>query len=315
MKTFRALLKAAAAALVVTLLFGSLSASPSSASSTRAAFPTHIDLPDGFRPEGIAIKGKYFYVGSLADGAIYKGDLRTGDGAVIGGGAAGSVSVGLAVDRGGRIFAAGGPTGNARVIDGETGAVIKTYHFTDEATFVNDVVIARGSAWFTDSVRPFLYRVPLDLGQAESIPLTGDLVYTTGFNVNGIDASADGKKLVLVQSNTGSLFTATPGGETTRIDLGSKSVPNGDGILLEGRTLFVVQNQLNLIAVIRLDRKLTSGTVVDEIESSDFDVPTTIDRFGRRLYAVNARFGTPPTPDTPYWITAVPASRKPHGHD
>jgi hypothetical protein len=37
-------------------------------------------------------------------------------------------------------------------------------------------------------------------------------------------------------------------------------------------------------------------------------VPTTIAEFGQRLYAVNARFGTPVTPTTPYWVTQL---RKP----
>ncbi|MBA2294465.1 MAG: hypothetical protein H0W16_04960 [Actinobacteria bacterium] len=36
-----------------------------------------------------------------------------------------------------------------------------------------------------------------------------------------------------------------------------------------------------------------SGTVERTITDPDFDVPTTIDRFGNHLYAVNARFGTP----------------------
>jgi hypothetical protein len=77
-----------------------------------------------------------------------------------------------------------------------------------------------------------LYRVPLDLGPAEVVPLTGDLAYATGFNVNGIDVTADGKTLILVQSNTGMLFTADLAGVTKRIDIGADSVVNGDGILL-----------------------------------------------------------------------------------
>ena len=34
-------------------------------------------------------------------------------------------------------------------------------------------------------------------------------------------------------------------------------------------------------------------------------IVTTIDEHGRSLYAVNARFMTPPEEDTPYWITRV----------
>jgi sugar lactone lactonase YvrE len=315
MRHARVLVRVAVAAIVVTTMASPLLASAAAASSREIAVPTRIDLPDGFRPEGIAIKGTSFYVGSLADGSIYRGDVRTGEGAVIGGGASGAVSVGLAVDRAGRVFAAGGATGDARVIDGHTGEVIKTYELaTTTPTFINDVVIARGSAWFTDSNQPVLYRVPLDLGPAETIEISGELMYTPGFNVNGIEATANGKTLVLVQTSTGSLFTSDLDGVTKKIDLGGELVDFGDGLLLEGRTLYVVQNQANQVAVIKLDRGLAHGTVLTRLTNEGFDVPTTIDRFARRLYAVNARFSTPPGPTTQYWITAFDAGRGPGRH-
>ena len=77
---------------------------------------------------------------------------------------------------------------------------------------------------------------------------------------------------------------------------------NGDGILLEGRTLYVVQNQMNQIAKIRLSHGLTSGQIVGTITDPDFDIPTTVDSFGKSLYAVNARFTTAPTPTTTYTV-------------
>ena len=80
---------------------------------------------------------------------------------------------------------------------------------------------------------------------------------------------------------------------------------NGDGILLHGQTLYVVQNRLNQIAVFRLSADLTQGSFVREITDSDFQVPTTIGLFGKWLYAVNARFGTPPTPTTTYAVVQV----------
>ena len=46
------------------------------------------------------------------------------------------------------------------------------------------------------------------------------------------------------QSNAGRLFRIDPAtGVTRAISLGTESVPNGDGILLTGKTLYVVQNQ------------------------------------------------------------------------
>jgi hypothetical protein len=89
------------------------------------------------------------------------------------------------------------------------------------------------------------------------------------------------------------------------IDLGGGSVPNGDGILLDGKTLYVVQNQLNQIAVVKLKSDLQSGEIVNLITDPAFRVPTTIAEFGSSLYAVNARFGTPPTPDTEYEIVRI----------
>jgi hypothetical protein len=82
-------------------------------------------------------------------------------------------------------------------------------------------------------------------------------------------------------------------------------VTSGDGILLQGETLYVVRNQFNEVAVIRLPPDLSSGTLIDTITDDNFDVPTTLANFGSRLYAVNARFGTPPTPTTEYTIVQV----------
>lgn len=283
------------------------------AALAQAAFPTTIALPNGWQPEGIAIgPGGTFYAGSLANGAIYRGNLRTGSGSVLVAGVAGRVAVGLDHDRG-RLFVAGGATGKGFVYDARTGALIREYALATgpAATFVNDVVVTRSAAYFTDSMRAVLYRVALSrngvpAASAQPVALTGDFALVPGFNLNGIDATPNGKMLVVVQSATGKLFRVDGRtGVTREIDLGAGAVPSGDGILLHGRTLYVVQNFLNRIAVVRLAPNLSSGTIVRTITDPRFDIPTTIDRFGSRLYAVNARFTTPPTPSTPYAIVAV----------
>jgi hypothetical protein len=275
-----------------------------------ASFPDRIALPNGFRPEGIAIgPGHTFYVGSIPTGAVVRGDLRTGSRAPLVPAQGGRAAIGVDVDNGRRLFVAGGPTGDGYVYDAQTGGNIADYDFTDEPSFVNDVVITRSAAWFTDSLRPFLYRVAIapngTLGPATAVPLTGDIDYLPGFNVNGIDATANGGTLIIVQSNTGKLFTVSRLGVTNEIELQGGPVTAGDGILLDGRRLYVVRNTFNLIAVVGLAPDLASGSVVRTITSPLFDVPTTIDEFGSRLYAVNARFTTPPTPDTPYRVTRV----------
>jgi sugar lactone lactonase YvrE len=285
--------------------------------AAKSNFPERIALPDGFRPEGIAIgKGGTFYVGSIPSGAIYRGSLKTGEGdEFIPGAATGKAAIGVELAHG-RLFVAGGGTGKGFVYDAETRALLLERQLaadpiTPNSTFVNDVVVARGGAYFTDSRRPFLYRLGRD-GTVERIPLTGDIVYAPPpvNNANGIDTTPNRKKLIIVQSNTGKLFTVNRRtGVTREIKLDNAvtdedSVVNGDGILLDGgRTLYVVQNRDNKIAVIRLDRGLTSGTIVHYItDPENFDVPTTIDEFGKWLYAVNARFGTS---ENNYWITQV----------
>jgi sugar lactone lactonase YvrE len=156
-----------------------------------------------------------------------------------------------------------------------------------------------------------LYRVPIGphgaLGAVETVQLSGeyDHLPPPAFNLNGIDATPNGKTLIVVQSATGKLFTVDADGVTDEIDLGAFLATAGDGILLDGRTLYVVRNTFNEIVEIRLARGLGAGRVVDTITSPGFDVPTTIDERGNRLYAVNARFMTPPMPDTDYWITQV----------
>jgi sugar lactone lactonase YvrE len=140
----------------------------------------------------------------------------------------------------------------------------------------------------------------------EAIELGGDFTQVAGFNTNGIAATPNGKWLIIVNSTLGTLYRVDPNsGYATLINLSGATLPNGDGILLEGRKLYVVQNQLNQIAVVKLSPDFTSGEVVDTITDNDFRVPTTVASFGRYLYAVNARFGTPPTPDTEYEVVQV----------
>lgn len=278
--------------------------------------PEKIALPDGFRPEGIAIsQNGTFYVGSIPTGAIYRGSLKTGEGEIINQGAAtGRASIGIELHDG-RLYVAGGSTGSGFVFSARSGRLLKTYRFTTETdTFVNDVVVARGFAYFTDSRRPFLYRVPIgDHGkghhqhghprEATAIPLSGQIVYLAGNNANGIDKSRDGRTLIIVQTNVGKLFTVNWRTGLTREIVLDEPVVNGDGLLLDGRTLYVVQNRDNKVAVVRLSRRLRFGDVQMHITDPDFDVPTTIDDFGKRLYAVNARFRpTPPPPDFDYWL-------------
>ena len=300
---------------LATLLLFALSFT-SIGSTFAKAFPDVIPLPNGFQPEGIATgTGSTFYVGSIPTGAVYRGNLRTGEGDVLVQPQAGRFAIGLKFDdRSGLLFVAGGPTGFAYVYNGDTGANAPAIQLTTLPSFINDVVITKDAAYFTNSFQPFIYRVPLEnngelpaVPTSEEIPLGGDYQFTPGaFNANGIEATPDGKTLIIVNSTEGALYNVDPTtGVATRIDLGTSAVPNGDGILLQGKTLYVVQNALNQIAVVELSADLSSGTITETITDSDFRVPTTVAQFGDSLYAVNARFGTVPTPDTEYEVVRV----------
>jgi sugar lactone lactonase YvrE len=278
---------------------------------TGASFPSIIPLPLGFAPEGIAVgHGTEFFVGSLVTGEIYKGDLRTGSGAVLVQPSPPRLAVGLALDqRSNFLFVASAFFGQAHVYDARTGADVGVFQLTTALdAFVNDVVVTRQAAYFTDSWRPVLYRLPLGPGgrlpgptAAEEIPLTGDYLHLPpdAVNANGIDATPNGEWLLVINWSTGLLYRVDPlTGYAMLVDLGGETLPSGDGILLDGgHTLYVVQSFLNQIAVVDLDPSLLTGAVVDTIANPDFRIPSTAAELGNRLYLVNARFDVAPPGD------------------
>ena len=292
----------------VLLLLLAIVAVAAPAATAKTAFPDVISLPNGWMPEGIAIHGSTFYAGSRANGAVFAGDLRTGKGSILVPGVSGRVATGLKYAHG-LLFVSGASTGKAWVFDARTGSQLREYPFV--GGFINDVVVTRTAALFTDSSNAVLYKVALSKNGRPAhtfttLPLTGDFQLTPGFNLNGIDATANGKTLVSVQSNTGKLFTIHPTtGVTHEIALGGATVTNGDGILLAGKTLYVVRNTDNEVVVVRLANDNGNGAIVKMITDADFDVPTTIARLGDRLYLPNARFTTPATPSTPYAVVQV----------
>jgi sugar lactone lactonase YvrE len=304
--------------MATTVVVAGIALVPASSASAHGrpangSFPATITLPVGFRPEGITTgPGPVAYLGSLANGSIYKIDLATGNGRTISpGGGPTAPSVGLKSDQRGLLYVAGGAGGNGRVIDARSGAVRQTYTFTTTTpTFVNDVVLTPDAAYFTDSRRAVLYKVKIRNGRPastfETINVTGMPVDPTVNNANGIARTPDGRALLVVQSTPGALWRVDPRtGAATRLDIPVESLVNGDGLLLDGRKLYVVQNRLNRITVINLNRAGTAGTVGGTITDPGFDVPTTVASFGNRLYLPNARFGIPAPETATFTVVAV----------
>jgi sugar lactone lactonase YvrE len=287
---------------------------PASAEAHPGPAPARIDLPDGWQPEGITTDGNRLYVGSLANGAVWKANPHTGRGRVLVPGRTGGVAVGVEYDAWHNlVWVAGGATNTIRAYNARTGRHRATYRFPSATPrFLNDLVVTRVGVFATDSqnqelaVAPFRRDGSLRRPRAaRTLPLTGELVYTEGFNLNGIVRSRG--RLLAVQSNTGKLFRINKvTGRTRALDLGGYVLTNGDGLERRLDKLYVVRNRDNLIAKLDLDRRLTRAVLKRELTSSGFDVPTTVALEQRRLWAVNARFGTTPTPDTEYWIIRVP---------
>jgi sugar lactone lactonase YvrE len=269
--------------------------------------PETLPLPNGFQPEGIAtLDCDELLVGSIPTGALYRVNVETGEGSFLAAGAEGRAAIGIKVADG-KVFVSGGPTGKVRIQSAADGSVLREEQAgTVGSTFVNDVALGEKAAYFTDSRAARIYELPYDGGPLRTIPLTGDFQLVPEVNnLNGIVASRSGW-LVSVQTATGKLFRIDPAtGATREIDLGGAVMTAGDGLLLEHGVLSVVQNRLNQIAQIEMSRDLLSGRVIGTLTDPDFDVPTTITRAKHDLYAVNARFGTPPTPDPTYSVVRV----------
>jgi len=281
-----------------------------------SSLPSRIDLPNGFQPEGITSGFvSRLYVGSIADGAIWRGSAFTGHGRILVPGATGRQAAGVHLDWRGRLWVAGANNHTVRVYNALTGRLLQTYTFPT-AGFINDIAITRRAVYATDSNNQQLAVIPLGRfgrlpasSKATLLPLTGDYVVGAGFNANGIVAR-DGW-LIIDQSNTGKLFRIDPKtGATRLIDTGGYVVANGDGLALRNGRLYAVRNQDNKVAVLNLGSDLLSASLVGEITAAPgaLDIPTTATFALGKLWVVNARFSTPPTPTTPYWITRLPVN-------
>ena len=285
------------------------------AASAAAARPAEvIVLPGATSAEGIAAgRGMTFYAGDLFAGDIFRGDVQHGTAELFIDAPAGRQALGMVADLAHELlFVAGGFTGQGYVYDTGTGATVASYQFAPPGMLVNDVALTKDGAWFTDSFQAKLYFVPVNAagvpGPFRTLALSGPAADTSGaFNLNGIQATANGKTLIVAHSSNGELYTVDPvtGASAT---IAGVSVPNVDGIVLDGTRLWAVRNFDNQVAKVRLSPHLTSGVVEGVITSDLFQVPATAARFGSRLAVVNTKFDTgfPPTADQ-YEVVVVDA--------
>ena len=302
-------------------------------------WPEEISIPTGFEAEGIELgMGHEFFVGafsfssvfgppffgiphemSVFAGAIYKGNLRTGEGAILVPPTGKPVS-GLSYDpRTDYLYAATGfvdlVTGSfidhgVIVYDASSGDVITEITFGDGIA-INDCLVTRTGVYCTDSFNPDLYKVVLEDGGRlpstpvfEVIPMPG-FEMVDGFNANGLAGDFDGRQLVIVNATTGVLsLVDTESGEASPLEIeGAEQLfPDGDGRYLDGRTLYILQNFQDKVAVVQLSGDLTGGSFIRNIPGegapNPLNIATTIIGFGNSLYAINTNifdriFGNP----------------------
>jgi sugar lactone lactonase YvrE len=278
-------------------------------------FPDTIQLPDGFRPEGIE-RGSHntLFVANFEHGAVYRANARTGQGEILVPARPDRQGLGIKLDRRtDHLFVSGGTTGHAFVYDADDGKDVADITLTTAAsTFINDHVITEDAVYFTDSFQPAIYRLPLGKHgriipgkPVETITLTGDFVFTAGgFNGNGIVVAPDGR-LIIINSANGVLYSVDPAtGVADAIDTGGQTFVTGDGLVLDGRTLYVIQNT-NQIAVLQLSKHFRKARVDHIITDPRFDVLATGVLLGDALYVTNPRFGTDATPTTPFKVVRV----------
>ena len=280
--------------------------------------------------EGIGVFGDQYYVGATSDGTVYRGTVG-GDAQVFlpgkQDGRVAAIGIKATADR---LYVAGGPTGFVFVYDRTTGRLLARYTNAatgSGATFLNDVAIAPdGTAYVTDSQREFLFSIPADVPtDGGTYPLRVAVAfdgtafeYVDGFNANGIAISADGRTAYVVQSKTGALFAVRLKDKGTqkvsRVDVVDRdgqpyALTNGDGILLQGRTLSVLQNAEELLVTVELDRSGKRGVVTKRTTDETFAFPTTLAAAGSTFLVVNSQFDvrTAGRTPAPFTVSAIPA--------
>lgn len=250
-------------------------------------------------PEGIAIDKKTgdVYVGSTSSGAIYRGNVEDAPGELtvfLRGGEDGRRSVTGIKIADGQLFVAGRNTGRVFVYDTATGEPIRALDAPPTPrTLLNDVTVTEDAAYFTDSFRPTLFRAALNNGEVGDLQpwldLRGSVTYNSAFNLNGIAATSDGRYLLTVHFGSGHLYRIdTRTKEVLEVNLGKTRLTTGDGLWLEDETLYVVRENPASVVVLTVSETFTEGKVTATLTHPSLKLPTTVAKYGERLWLVNS---------------------------
>lgn len=288
----------------------------------------HYVIPgDRAFPTGLAYDPAtgHFYVGSAADGALYRGhidrpevELWSPDGTD-----GRELTSGMTLDPAGRLFVNGADSNSIRIYDPAGAELLAELRGLDGG-FVNEVTIADdGSAYVTDSFLPVIYRITETEGRWQLEPWLDvadtpiDWVHGR-HNLNGI--LAVGRHLLSVQSNTGQLWRIDRfTGAVTEVD--APPLPSGDALIsADGRQVFVTQGNLYAasdqeprVAVLAMNDDLTSARVVDTlIPPGGLRHPSQAALTDRgSILVVNSQYNrlvAEQAPELPFTISSIPVA-------
>ena len=256
-------------------------------------------------PEGVASDGRFFYVGATGDGTIYRGTLADPTMHTFIPGVAGRAAVGLKTFKG-RLYVAGGPTGQIYVFDLSHASAPPMTFDTGPDGFLNDLVVTgNGDIYVTDSFRPTLWHVAADQvkpgGTVDAISVSSEIPFTAGaFNLNGIVAFRGGRELIVVNSADGNLyrirFDGSGGRKITLVR--APALVGGDGMLVDKGRLIVVRGDPANLTFLKLKSDRSRAEIKDVVTDPSLRGPSTLARDHNRYLVVNADFATSTQPFT-----------------
>lgn len=227
-----------------------------------------------------------------------------------------SVALGLKADGQGRLWVAGARTGSMHVVDIATGEQLARFTTPEGPWLINDVALTPDAAYFTDTLRPVLWRVARDsVADAALEPWLSfagtALEYGEEPNLNGIVATPDGRYLIVVLMKTGRLFRIdTRTREVAAIDTGASALDGGDGLALIDQRLFLVRQSAGEVVALDLSADLATAVEAKRIKPAELAWPATIAVRGDRLIVANSQLNRRGSGDPvlPFSLVSIPLS-------
>jgi sugar lactone lactonase YvrE len=322
---FRRLLSASFAAMLFTLSAVAQTAAPQAGPALESySLPPEVTFPEGVAHDpGTGT----IYTGSAATGTLTRVNLKTRAteivapaGVLVPGGVTTTFPavLGMKLDRSKRLWIAGGRSGKFFIVDSQGGKVIKELAVPDPSkSLINDVALVGTAGYFTDTRAPTLWRIEAkgnEIGALEPwLDFTGTpLQYYEGANLNGIAATPDGQSLIVVQMGKGLLYKIDiKSKKVSAIDTAGADLTGADGLVLDGRTLYVVRQTAVEIATVQISDDFAKGTVVNRFKHPQLAWPATAVKDGNRLLVVNTQFNTrnDKKETLPFTVVGVPLAQ------